>query len=91
MASDLPLCAYCVRHLLGESEFIVTLAERDCPSCELLANTSPSNDLGQSRQVHRTGQAKLEARVTWGKLNKVEARYAESNRLHGTLVTSLLH
>lgn len=90
MVSDLPLCAYCVQRLLGKSEFIVTLAERDCPSCELLANTSPSNDLGRSRQEHWTGQAKLETRVTLGKLNKVEARSAKSNRLHGTLVTSLL-
>jgi hypothetical protein len=84
MVSDIPLCAYCAQHLLGKSEFTVTFAERDCPSCELLANTSLSNDLGRSRQEHRTGQAKLETRVTWDKLNKVEARSAKSNRLHGT-------
>lgn len=86
MASDLPLCTWCIQHLLGKIETDVTADERDCPSCELLANTSPNNEPGQSRPEHQNRRIRLETRVTWGILNKVEARAATNNRLHGTLV-----
>jgi hypothetical protein len=86
MAADHPLCAYCVRHLLHKSDVDLAADERDCPTCELLANASPDNNPTQDIHDHRTGRVKLETRVTCFGPNKVKIRASDSNRLRGTLV-----